>query len=209
MADKIKVTCECGKALTAPASYAGKDVKCPHCGRVQTLPPESVISLDSQKTPPPANDSLDMLAPPARRLPIERGYFICPNPKCDFVGNATEQKGNGADLFMTICLIIIVAAMILAPMIVQTMTIEKQRASAARELERAMAEAKRELEKISKETSANVNYGQTQRLSFDVAMAGYNLIVWSILVVGAAICLMLSVSGRKTEYKCPWCGMRR
>ena len=207
MADEriTRIVCACGKTLKAPLSHAGKDVKCPHCGRVQTLPPEPVISSVPPETPPPANDSLETLASSARRLPVKEGHFICPNPKCDFVGRAIE-RGDWSSLHLALGLIIIAAVLILTPMFVQTIRIEEQRIAAARELARAMKEAKRELEKISKEVSAPVNYGQIHRSPIDVAMGGYNLIVWSILVVGAAICMMLSV--RETEYKCPQCGMR-
>jgi len=30
--DEIKVTCQCGRVLAAPASLAGKNVRCPACG---------------------------------------------------------------------------------------------------------------------------------------------------------------------------------
>jgi len=41
MESKITVTCPCGKALSAPADKAGKQGKCPVCGKVFVIPARS------------------------------------------------------------------------------------------------------------------------------------------------------------------------
>jgi hypothetical protein len=60
----LAVTCECGKRLQAKDEYAGKQVRCPVCGNVLTLP-------ESDSLPGPAEDrnpfSFDDREEPARQ----------------------------------------------------------------------------------------------------------------------------------------------
>lgn len=47
----IRFTCDCGKKLTAPDHYAGREGKCNHCGKRLTIPGEPV----QQKAPQPSS----------------------------------------------------------------------------------------------------------------------------------------------------------
>ena len=66
MADYIKITCSCGKALKAPVEFIGRKAKCPHCGTYYTIPSaetdystpltvEDLVSSDKPETAQKSN----------------------------------------------------------------------------------------------------------------------------------------------------------
>ena len=50
----IDFACECGKWLQVEDQYAGKQAKCPSCGRVVTVPPPTPAAATAPPGPPPA-----------------------------------------------------------------------------------------------------------------------------------------------------------
>ena len=68
----IKVSCSCGKTLTAPDAAAGKKAKCPACGQIVPVPAvvqevvqeAEAIGVEAQDRQTP------LRRPPARSLPM-------------------------------------------------------------------------------------------------------------------------------------------
>src|SRR5262249_18324511 len=83
----IAVTCQCGKALNVPESFAGKQGKCPACGTVLNIPavsspaiapPPQIMAPPPLQYATPGNVGSGPIAPPpAEVIPIPHG----PSPK--------------------------------------------------------------------------------------------------------------------------------
>jgi hypothetical protein len=90
----IKVSCKCGKKLSAPDSAAGKAVKCPGCGKRVRVPGGSTAKAKakpaaSRPRPTPAVDASDHLG----SLFDEAGFStqvesVCPSCRVEMAANA-------------------------------------------------------------------------------------------------------------------------
>jgi hypothetical protein len=49
----IRFSCTCGKQLQADAGKVGRALRCPSCGAMVTVPPESVVPLVARRAVPP------------------------------------------------------------------------------------------------------------------------------------------------------------
>ena len=76
----IKVSCQCGKTLTAKDSLAGKRVKCPKCGAPLT-------TSRPQPKQPAADDSIADLLDEAGMTTSRSGQF-CPSCGADMPSDA-------------------------------------------------------------------------------------------------------------------------
>jgi hypothetical protein len=59
----IAFSCSCGKALKSQEAYAGRQVKCPKCGKVMTIP--QAVASDEALTVTPV--SMERAAPPVEK----------------------------------------------------------------------------------------------------------------------------------------------
>ena len=80
--DGIKVTCQCGRVLTAPASHAGKNARCPACGASFIIPLPDQPAPTPPAEPPPSQPETPASTPdspshfPAKVLAIFGGAVL-------------------------------------------------------------------------------------------------------------------------------------
>jgi predicted RNA-binding Zn-ribbon protein involved in translation (DUF1610 family) len=80
---KINFTCtQCGRILNLPAEYAGRLVKCPHCGHSSAVPFPSTRRTRQQPTVPTQDVDAEVVSTtsaslwPALGYPFRRGGFV-------------------------------------------------------------------------------------------------------------------------------------
>jgi hypothetical protein len=75
----IRITCECGKALSAPDEFVGREVRCPACSRTLVLPAPAAAPIVQAAAPvPPPPPSAPPVAPPAPELRATTGPTTTP-----------------------------------------------------------------------------------------------------------------------------------